>query len=311
MLHDLQEVLHAYWQQFVLVLPRLVLALVLFSIIWVAAARLRKYLNRKLSARSHDPLLTSFLTQMGRWLVVLVGLLLAMQIIGLSELVGGLMAGAGVSAFIVGFAFKDIAENFLAGVILAFNRPFNLADTISVQDVMGRVQELNIRSTRLKTFDGKDVYIPNATMLKEKVTNYTRDGFIRQDFVVGIDFDDSVAGATQLILEQLRQLPDVLQTAPHEPLVIVNELATSTVNLKVMFWTESDDYRRGVLELRSQVMDRTKIVLVENGYSLPPDIIEIRLPGFQKALPIELIRNDQTPPESPSKPMPEPPLAKQ
>ncbi|TDN39755.1 mechanosensitive ion channel family protein [Hymenobacter sp. UV11] len=303
MLHDLQEVLHAYWQQFVVLLPRLVLALVLFLVVWIAAARLRPYLNRKLSARSDDPLLTSFLTQMGRWLVVLVGLLVAMRIVGLSELVGGLMAGAGVSAFIVGFAFKDIAENFLAGVILAFNRPFNLMDTISIQDVMGRVHELNIRSTRVKTFDGKDVYIPNATVLKEKVTNFTRDGFIRQDFVVGIDFDDSVAGATQLILEQLRQLPEVLQNPPHEPLVIVNELATSTVNLKVMFWTESDDYRRGVLELLSQVMDRTKIVLAENGYSLPPDIIEIRLPGFQKALPIELIRS--------GKPLPEPPPAKQ
>ncbi|MEJ7666246.1 MAG: mechanosensitive ion channel domain-containing protein [Hymenobacter sp.] len=151
MLHDLQEVLRAYWQQFILVLPRLVLALVLFVIVWAAAARLRKYLNRKLSAKSDDPLLTNFLTQMGRWLVVLVGLLLAMQIIGLSELVGGLVAGAGVSAFIVGFAFKDIAENFLAGAILAFNRPFNLSDTIAVQDVMGRVQELNIRSTRIKT----------------------------------------------------------------------------------------------------------------------------------------------------------------
>lgn len=303
MLHDLQEVMRAYWQQFVLVLPRLVLAFVLFAIIWVAAARLRNYLNSRLSAKSHDPLLTNFLTQMGRWLVVLAGLLLSMQIIGLTELVGGLMAGAGVSAFIVGFAFKDIAENFLAGVILAFNRPFNLSDTISVQDVMGRVQELNIRSTRIKTFDGKDVYIPNATMLKEKVTNFTRDGFIRQDFVVGIDFDDSVAGATKLILEQLRELPDVLQTAPHEPLVVVNELAASTVNLKVMFWTESDDYRRGVLELLSQAMDRTKIVLAKNGYSLPPDIIEIRLPGFQKALPIELIRSD--------KPLPEAPTAKQ
>lgn len=77
MLHDLQEVLRAYWQQFIVVLPRLVLALVLFVIIWAVAARLRKYLNRKLSAKSDDPLLTSFLTQMGRWLVVLVGLLSA------------------------------------------------------------------------------------------------------------------------------------------------------------------------------------------------------------------------------------------
>ena len=292
MLDELQRVLYGYWTQFIAALPRLVLGLVVLVIIWVGAARLSKFLNRKLSVRSDDPLLTRFLTQIARWIGVLVGILFALQIIGFSGVVSGLLAGAGVSAFVVGFAFKDIAENFLAGVILAFNRPFNLSDTISVQDVMGRVFELNIRTTRVKTFDGKDVYIPNAAILKDKVTNYTRDGYIRQDFLVGIDFEDDVTGATQLILAQIRQEPEVLQQEPREPFVVVDELATSTVNLRVFFWTDSEDYRRGTLELRSRVMDRTKTVLAQNGYSLPPDITEIRLPSFQKALPIELITGD-------------------
>ena len=302
MLNDLQRVLFAYWEQFLNALPRLVLGLVVLVGIWVGAARLSQFLSRKLAARADDPLLARFLAQIARWVVVLIGVLLSLQIIGFSGVVGGLVAGAGVSAFIVGFAFKDIAENFLAGVILAFNRPFSLFDTIAVQEVMGRVQALNIRTTLVKTFDGKDVYIPNSMILKDKVTNYTRDGFIRQEFLVGIDFEDDVSGASKLILDQIRQEADVLQTAPHEPFVVVDELATSTVNLRVLFWTDSEDYRRGVLELRSRVMDRTKTVLAKNGYSLPPDITEIRLPSFQKALPIELITGDGQLPGSPVPP---------
>lgn len=292
MLDDLQGVLHLYWEQLLVALPRLLIGLLVLVGVWLGASRLRRLLNRKLAPHSDDPLLTSFLTRIARWGVVLIGILLALQIAGFSGVVGGLLAGAGVSAFVVGFAFKDIAENFLAGVILAFNRPFSLYDTISVQDVMGRVQELNIRSTRVKTFDGLDVYIPNSMILKDKVTNYTRDGYIRQDFVVGIDFEDDVHGASQLILDQLQQEAEVLQEPPHEPFVIVHELATSTVNLRVLFWTNTTDYRRGTLELRSRVMNRTKKVLAANGFSLPPDITEIRLPRFQKALPIELIVGD-------------------
>ncbi len=288
MLEELQNVLLGYWHQLIAALPRLVLALVLLGIVWVIASRVRTYLDNRLAAKSDDPLLARFLTKMARWIVLVIGGLITLQIIGFSGIVSGVMAGAGVSAVVVGFAFKDIAENFLAGVILAFNRPFNLRDTISIQDVMGRVESLDMRTTRVKTFDGKDVYIPNATVLKEKVTNYTRDGYLRQDFVVGIDFEDSVAGATNLILEQISQIPEILATEPHGPFVVVDELATSTVNLKIFFWTTTDDYRRGVLELRSDVMDRTKTVLAANGYSLPPDIIEIRLPGFQSALPIEV-----------------------
>ena len=304
-MNELQQVLLNYWHQFVALLPRLVFALLLLGGIWWLASWVRGYLDRRLAAKSKDPLLTRFLTQMARWAVVLVGLLVSLEIIGLSGIVSGLAAGAGVSAVVVGFAFKDIAENFLAGVILAFNRPFNLGDTIAIQDVMGRVRELNLRTTVIKTFDGKDIFIPNATVLKEKVTNYTLDGYLRQEFVVGIDFEDDVAGATQLIRDELRRLPDVLDDAPHDPLIIVNELAASTVNLKIMFWTDTTDYRRGVLETLSKVMDRVKTILSENGYSLPPDITELRLPAFQKALPIELTVSSQPLPAAVTGPPPQ------
>ncbi|MBU6120430.1 mechanosensitive ion channel family protein [Hymenobacter siberiensis] len=294
MLAEFTTVFHTYWTQFLFVLPRLVMAAVLLAVTWLASSRLRSFLTARLAAHSADPLLTNFLTQVGRWLLVLSGLLLALQIIGFSGVVGGLLGGLGLSAFLVGFAFKDIAENFLAGVILAFNRPFNVNDSIQVKDHMGRVMELNLRTTRIKTYDGKDIYVPNSVLLKESVTNFTRDGFIRQNFLVGIDYDADVPTVIEAISGQLRQEDEVLQTIPHEPFIIVHELATSTVNLKVFFWTESEEYRRGVLELRSRVMNRVKTVLMAaDNVSLPADIVEMQFPKNLPELRVRII--DQAP----------------
>ncbi|RFP65326.1 mechanosensitive ion channel family protein [Hymenobacter lapidiphilus] len=285
MFGDFTTVLHDYWEQFLYMLPRLLVAAVVMGVVWVGASRLRTWLATKLSAHSDDPLLTDFLTQVGRWVLVLVGLVVALNILGFSGVVGGILGAVGVSAFVVGFAFKDIAENFLAGIILAFNRPFGVNDTVKIQEMFGQITKLNLRTTEMNTFDGRDISIPNAIVLKEPLINYTRDGFIRQEFVVGVDYDD-VAAAIALILEQVRKEPEVL--TDREPFAIVDELAASTVNLKVFFWTDTDDYRRATLELRSRVMNRVKIALMSGGYALPPDILELRLPTKMPAIPIQV-----------------------
>ena len=288
MVQEFTDVLRAYWEQLLLLLPRLVMAAILMAVIWIGASRLRGWLAGKLSRRSDDPLLTDFLTQVGRWLLVVVGLMLALNILGLSGVVGGILGAAGVSAFIVGFAFKDIAENFLAGILLAFNRPFSINDTVQVKDMFGQVIKLNLRSTEITTFDGRDISIPNAIVLKEPVTNFTRNGYVRQDFVVGVDYDDDVSAAIELLLSQVRLEAEVLHQPGREPFAVVEELAASTVNIKVFFWADTEDYRRGVLELRSRVMTRVKIALMANGYALPPDILELRLPNKMPAVPIQV-----------------------
>ena len=290
MLQEFTTVAHAYWTQFLFVLPRLLVASVLLAGVWLASGRLRSYLTAKLAAHSADPLLTNFLTQVGRWLLVLGGLLLALQIIGLSGIVGGLLGGLGLSAFLVGFAFKDIAENFLAGVILAFNRPFNVHDSIQVKDLLGRVMELNLRTTRIKTYDGKDIYVPNALVLKEPVTNFTRDGHIRQDFLIGIDYEADAQAVIETILEQVKREPLVLQEAPRGPFAVIEELATSTVNIRVFFWANAEEYRRGVLELRSRLMNRVKSsLLAADNVSLPSDIVEVQFPKTMPELHVRLV----------------------
>ncbi|NML63589.1 mechanosensitive ion channel family protein [Hymenobacter sp. RP-2-7] len=278
MFDDAIRVANTYWTQFLYVLPRLVIAAVLLAAVWVGASRLRVWLAAKIGAHANDPLLIDFLTQIGRWLLVGIGIILALNILGLSQLVSGMLAGLGLSAFVVGFAFKDIAENFLAGILLAFNRPFSINDTIQIKDMFGRVTHLNLRTTTILTFDGRDISIPNAVVLKEPLINFTQNGFIRQDFVVGIGYNDDAKKGIELMLKEIEQEADVKRGDGKDPFAVVEELALNSVNIKVFFWATTDSYRKGVLELKSRIINRILVKLTAEGFSFPSNIVELQYP---------------------------------
>jgi small-conductance mechanosensitive channel len=212
--------------------------------------------------------------------------LLVLRILGFGGIASGLLAGAGVSAIVLGFAFKEIGENFLAGVILAFNRPFDVEDTVEIDGVFGKVKTLQFRYTHIKTFDGKDVYIPNADVVTNPVINYTADGFIRFDFMVGIAYEDRIEDAKQLILRTIAANAYVVNDPVHQTFVVEDELGVSTMNLKVFFWVETLDYRKGARETRGDVIREVKEALEQHGFYLPADIQEIKLYG--NADPLDL-----------------------
>jgi small conductance mechanosensitive channel len=117
--------------------------------------------------------------------------LITLYLLGLNSFTNKVLAGAGLLAFVIGFALKDIGENFLAGIILAFKSPFKLDDLIEVNNIIGFVKDINIRETHIKTPDGKDVFLPNSIILKNPMFNYTIDGFLRYEFVVGIAYENN------------------------------------------------------------------------------------------------------------------------
>ena len=276
---NLGEILEAYWQGFLEALPRIGLAIFVVVVGILIASWITRLLRQRLEGRMHDPLMGRFIANMLKIALIILVIMIGLQAAGLSGIAGGLLAAAGATTVVLGFAFKDIGENFLAGIILAFNRPFNIDDSVKVGEIFGLVKALDFRYTHIKSFDGRDIFVPNSILLQEPVENYTRDGFYRFDFIVGIDYDDDVDGATQEILNAIGKESEVLTGDGHEPFVITEELAVSTVNLKVFFWVNTDDYRKGALETRGRVMRNVKQQLLSNGYSLPADIREIKFYG--------------------------------
>lgn len=277
----------AYWNKFLLALPRIIIAIAIMVVIIFIARYIARMINRKLTGNDHDPLFIQFISRVSKAAIIIAGIMLALQTLGLTGIASGLLAGAGISAFIFGFAFKDIAENFLGGVILAFNRPFKLNDTIAIRDFAGHIVALNFRTTQIKTFDERDVFIPNAIVVKEPLTNFTRDGKIRLDFVVGIAYEDNIHDAIQTIIKTLDPMENLKQDMT--PFTVVEELAVSTVNLRVYFWCNTFDYKKSVLQIKSEVIEQVKVALTREGFSLPADIQEIKMYDKKEPLPINIL----------------------
>ncbi|UYZ59895.1 mechanosensitive ion channel family protein [Hymenobacter latericus] len=274
LLDDINRVFVHYWEHLIELLPKAVVAIVLLIIALFLSNRISRLVGGRLHARSHDPLLAEFLTRLTRWALILLGLTVVLQVLGMTGLVGGMVAGAGLTAFVVGFALKDIAENFLAGVVLAFNRPFRIYDTIQIRDnkeLMGRVEALNLRTTLIKTFDGKHIYLPNAMVLREPLINYTRDGHIRQDFQVTVDVgqDPGPERVREMLLVFVRGFKDVERDEPHTPYIILEKTEGPKATFHIYFWTFSEDYRRGTQELKSELMQAIRQQLVQQGYPEP------------------------------------------
>lgn len=154
-----------------------------------------------------------------------------LKVAGLGDAASSLLAVAGVSAFIIGFAFKDIGENFLAEVVRAFNRPFTIGDVIETNVIIGTIKSMTLRVTLVKTFDGKGAYIPNALILKNPLKNYTLDGFLRYDCQLDLNYDADFSGATELIFSTLRKIPGILQEIK-QPDVTISSMDGNCMTLR-------------------------------------------------------------------------------
>lgn len=231
----IQNSLETYYHEFLKVLPRIAMAILVIILGVLLAQVLTNFYKRRFQKKSEDPLMSKFLAQAVKIILIIIAIMIALRVAGLDGIATGLLTAVGGGAIILGFAFQDIGKNFLAGIILAFNRPFNINDTIKVDDIFGRVKALSFRYSHIKTFDGRDIYIPNSDVLTKPVENYTADGFYRVDFTVGIGYEDDIVAAKKTIQGILDSNEEIMRDAEHENFVIEDELAASTVNLKVFF----------------------------------------------------------------------------
>lgn len=275
-MNEILQRLHTYYIDFLKAIPRFGLAILPLVAGILLANWLTSLFKKKIRQKSHDQLMSSFLAKAIKVLLMVCIFLLALNAAGLSGIAGALMATAGASAVVIGFAFKDIAENFLAGIILAFNRPFHVDDTVQIESVFGKVESMEFRYTKIITFDGKSVYISNSDVLTKPVFNYTEDGFFRTDFVLGIAYENDTNKAKQLIQQCLDEHEELVHDEQHVNFVVEDEVAPSTVNLKVYIWILTKDFRRNMLEIRGRVMTKMKTLLESNGFNLPAEITELK-----------------------------------
>ena len=282
------QAIDRYYHEFLELLPKIALGIFIIVAGVLIAQFITNFYKRRILKKANDPLMARFLAQAIKIILILIAIMIALQVAGLSGIAAGILTAAGGAAIILGFAFQDIGKNFLAGIILAFNRPFRINDTIKIDSMFGKVKALNFRYTHIKTTDGRDIYIPNSDVLTKPVENYTADGFFRLEFVVGIGYENNIEQAKILIKEVLANNTNIIEDDAHESFVIEDELAASTINLKVFFWINTIDYRVTSSVLRGLVIKEVKEALDLNGFNLPADITELKLYSTEEDIPLKL-----------------------
>ncbi|BAY30274.1 MscS mechanosensitive ion channel [Nostoc carneum NIES-2107] len=263
----------AVWQQiqgmidgFIVLLPNLVLALIVFVIFFLIARAIKRLVKRVTRNRRQARNLGLVLGRLAQGTTILVGLFIALSIVIPTFRAGDLVQLLGISGVAIGFAFRDILQNFLAGILILLTEPFQINDQIVFKNFEGTVESIETRATTIKTYDGRRIVIPNSELFTNSVTVNTAFESRRLQYDVGIGYGDDIDRAKQLILEAMHSLDEVVSDPA--PDVLVMELAESTVNIRARWWIKPPR-RADDLTSRDRVLTAIKKTLTANGIDLP------------------------------------------
>jgi len=270
------------WRDFIRALPFLVFALLILALSVGSALLTIRGVQALLRPRIRTKLLQNVIARTAGGLVLICGVYLILRVSGLTQLALTLVGGTGLVGLIIGIAFRDITENFLASIFLSMQPPFETGDLVEISGVTGYVQQLNMRTTILMTLDGNLVQIPNASVYKSTLSNFTTNANRRESFVVGIGYDDAINEAQEIARGVLADHPAVLNDP--EPAVLADNLGASTVNLRVYFWINGRDH--SWLKVRSSVIRLVKRAFQEHGISMPDEAREV---VFPQGIPITML----------------------
>jgi small-conductance mechanosensitive channel len=246
-------------------LPRLALALVLVLLFSLIGRAVRAVVRRAAQRRGEHRTLELAIGRLAQAAILVVGVLVAVTAAFPSFTPADLVGALGVGSVAIGFAFKDIFQNFLAGILILVTRPFRVGDQIRFKDYEGTVEDIQTRATSVKTYDGRRVIIPNGELYTSSVTVNTAYPTRRWQYDVGIGYGDDVERARAVILRALEQAPDV-EPDPKADVIVV-DLAESAVTLRARWWTAST--MADGLGAQDRVLTAVKRALTAAGIDLP------------------------------------------
>lgn len=264
--------LEGYWADFIAFIPRLIIALLALALFWLLSFLLTRW---RLPYRRwrNNPLLLEFIKQLVRISIFLVGVIVALDIAGASAFVAAILGTAGVIGIAVGFAFKDIVENYLAGILIGLRQPFASRDFIEVAEHQGLVIRLTARELVLMTPQGNQVRLPNAIIFRNVLINYTRNPKRQFSIRVGVDSNADLKRVEHLAKTTLAAVKGVL-TEP-APLVMIQELADFNVIIECFAWV--DQRETDFFKVRSQAIRLLKEAFDKARINMPEPIMNVRL----------------------------------
>lgn len=266
----IDKMIDGFWER----VPYICIALVVFCIFYLLSKVFKFFVRKILSDRSYTKQnLVLVLNRVGTSAILFFGFLIAMVICIPGFTPGQLMSALGIGSVAIGFAFKDIFQNLLSGVLILLGEPFKIGDDIIVGGMEGTVEDIQIRATFLRSPDGRRIVIPNATVYTSPVTVNTAYTRRRCEFSVGIGYEDDVQKAKEVILAILDRDPTILSQPGFS--VNVTALADFSVNLNVRWWVDTADM--GTSTSISQIQELVIKAFAEHEISIPYPVQEVKV----------------------------------
>lgn len=255
---SIQTVLHRLFGRILALLPEIVVAIAVLFITWVIATAVHR-----LTAKADSSMHYSLLRQTSYCAVWLIGIFIALNVLGVNATAA--MTGLGLGGVAIGFALKDILSNFISGILILLGRTFEIGDQIVIGDTEGTVERMEVRATHIRTYDGRLVLVPNGEVLTSRITNNTESDLRRVSIMIYLDYREELERAMSTILDAVRHVQGVAKTPA--PSMRLRELTTEYLRIEARIWTESR--RHDVVLTASNARIAIVNALIQAGFELP------------------------------------------
>lgn len=243
--------------------PKILAAIAILIIgLWLIKVLL-KGVKKTMERRDYEPSLKMFLYNLISWTLKVVLFVVVLGTVGVETTsFAAILAATGLA---IGLALQGSLANFAGGVLIMIVKPFKVGDFIKAQGIEGTVKEISIINTKLTTFGNQLAIIPNGQLSNDNIINFTEEGIRRENLIFGISYDSDIKTAKDILLQIVNEQETALQLEGKEPMVVVSELADSSVNLSLRYWANNDDF----WALRWHVLEEGKMRLEAAGIVIP------------------------------------------
>jgi len=268
------ERLDSWFELIVKNLPNLIVAIIVITLFVFIAKLVRRFTislsNKKILSQTATQLLATTIYL----IIVFLGIFISLGVLNLDKTVTSLLAGAGVIGLAIGFAFQEIAANFVSGVFIAIRQPYQIGDIVEIDDMYGEVSKINLRTTSLVTFQGIEIFVPNKSMFTKPLKNYTTTPTRRLDIDVGISYNDDLEFVEKLTTDTLSTLEGRTQEKPIE--FFYKEFGASSINFEARIWINYPD-DNNFMRTRHAAIIKIKKAFDKNNISIPFPIRTIEM----------------------------------
>lgn len=263
----IKEKLQSWFDSFIEYLPNIALALIFMILTFVVAKIVKDYTEKYLKKVGTDQTISRFMSQLFFLGIIVFGIVLALSVMKLTKTVSSILAGLGIIGLAIGFAFQDSAANFISGIYITFYQPFKIGDVIETKGHMGTVLDINLRVSKIQSFNGPIKYVPNRYLFQDTFTNYTEPGKLKLQLDCGISYAEDLEKVEKVAINALQQIP---QRLPEEEVTVFWEgFGNSSINFKINVWMEYNKNERKFIDVRNEAVKRLKKAFNENDITIP------------------------------------------